>query len=383
MGVTIPPLRAADSSPGLLNWDPLLLPRTRKALANVRAGLGPCRISFIGHSEMIGYGAGTGDGSAGAWAKSVPATFAKLLTKKDMSLPTRRGSFWGNYYTPNAASASGYSAYDPRVSMSTNWNFTNVAYGIGGNLFSNTTDSGLLTFTPEETIDTAALYLAHGPGGGNVSWNFDGGSNTNVSTNGGSNTFPTPTVVTAGTLASHTLNVARQSVGCYLVGVETYNSALPDVRVRNWGEVGSTTSTWLTGIGGNPWAGIAGAVAVGGDLTFICLGDVDQNDGVSASTFVSNMQTIISDLQAVSDVILMRDHWPSKTAQNVSNDSAFNAAIRSLALEFNVPMVDVKERFDTYENANQYGWYYSDAIHFNQIGQAMEAAWLAGLVATL
>src|SRR5258708_31626866 len=95
-------LRPQDAMPGVFNWDPLLLPRTRKALANVRAGLGSARINFVGHSALV-YGAGTSGGETGGFTRVYPNVFARMLTARDSKLPARRSGLW----CPSVAGRSG------------------------------------------------------------------------------------------------------------------------------------------------------------------------------------------------------------------------------------------------------------------------------------
>jgi len=382
-------LRAADATPGLFNWDPILLPRTRKALANVRAGLGSAKINFIGHSALV-FGAGTSGGETGGFPRVYPSVFAKALTAKDAKLPARRSSFWCNAVAGRTGDTlAGITAWDARLSgVSVNWQYLNASggsFGPGGNYWYNSAGSGSMSFTPEETWDTALTLIPRAAvWTGSILTNIDGGTNTSTAIGGDADNHANIVTNTAGSVGTHTLNITASGNAMHF-GVECYDSTKSEVRVRNWGWSGSEAGDWVTG-SVSQWCPTNPAfwTLIGGDLTFINLDVNDEVANVPAAAYQANIQTLITAAKSGgSDVILVRTQRPQLSAVSLNGlDPAYLRAMRVLSLSNGAPLADFGARFDSYENASQYGWYF-DTIHFNATGHAMQGSWLADLIARL
>lgn len=377
-------IRPADAAPGLFNWDARLLPRTRKALANVRNGTAPFAINFYGDSGFTGFGAGSGLGFTGAWAKSIPAVFAKLFRIYDRNgnpVPVRRSSFWSNQCAGyNTSTVADMANWDSRFTASGGWNLIGVSVGPGGSLL-NTSSAGTLTLTPEEAYDRVNSYFVQGPGAGNCTVTAGAGTPDVVNNNAGANAFTGFHTTSAASNTTQATTISFGTTGVFLVGAEMYSSGVNDIRVRNLAWNGAQSNDFIgTGF---PWSPLTALPVIGGDLSFVRCYRNDQNASVSPSTFKSRMQTFITQLKTFSDVILLRGHAPSASAFNLANDAAFVSALKDLALSNSCPLMDVVARMDTYENANSFGWYYSDNVHYNAIGQSQEAAWPADLIARL
>jgi hypothetical protein len=127
---------------------PFPLPKWRKALADVLAGVADARVSFIGDSTTVGLLTGTG----GLWARSASVVMGKLLAAR--GIPVNINHCWGDQ---TRIGGTTYTNFDPRCALGSNW--SSAAGGInlvGGSPVGNTAGSGTFSFTPLDPITGAA-----------------------------------------------------------------------------------------------------------------------------------------------------------------------------------------------------------------------------------
>lgn len=113
------------------------------------------------------------------------------------------------------------------------------------------------SWTPSFPVTRFTLwYLTNPPvGPSTFNWNVDGGSNTAQSTSGTTNGI-TSLTINAGSLGTHTLNVAHVTgTATFLAGVEAWDDTIPYIaKVTRWGMSGSPGSTSTTvDYQNNPW----------------------------------------------------------------------------------------------------------------------------------
>jgi hypothetical protein len=131
---------------------PFPLPKWRKALADVIAGVADARVAFIGDSTTVGLLTGTG----GLWARSASVVMGKLLAAR--GIPVNMNNCWGDQ---TRIGGTTYTNFDPRCALGSNW--TSAAGGInlvGGSPIGNTAGSGTFSFTPW-TRDGRGVFVRH------------------------------------------------------------------------------------------------------------------------------------------------------------------------------------------------------------------------------
>jgi hypothetical protein len=148
--------------------------------------------------------------------------------------------------------------------------------------------------------DSADIMWTQVPYGGTFSWAVDGGAATKVSTNGGSIVDGKLTHIALGTAGSHKLVLSWVSGQSNIDGVIEYDGDYTSgIQLHDAGHYGAETSTWTSALNGGSVGGSAAAIAaLNPSAVIITLGVNDQYEGVTPATFQSNLQTIISDLEA-------------------------------------------------------------------------------------
>jgi lysophospholipase L1-like esterase len=148
--------------------------------------------------------------------------------------------------------------------------------------------------------DSADIMWVQAPYGGAFSWSVDGGTASKVSTNGSVITDGKTTHVSLGAAGSHKLKLSWVSGNSNIDGVIEYNGDhAMGIAVHDAGHYGWQTSNWTSALNGGAVAGPASAIAaLAPCAVIITLGFNDQYSDVSPSAFQSNIQSIISGLNA-------------------------------------------------------------------------------------
>jgi len=145
------------------------------------------------------------------------------------------------------------------------------------------------------------------------------------------------TVASAG---NHTI-VLTSTAGMYIIGFEVIENTTSGVKVTNLGQAGRKTSD-ITGR-------ISGALtAYAPDVTLIGLGTNDMLQGVSTSTFQTNMQTLITAALTTGDCILVVPPTDGSGNNNSALMQSYSAVYYALADSNNIPIVDMNKRLINY-----------------------------------
>ena len=334
---------AQTTASGWFNVNSTSLQKWRKAMANVRSGASRAKIVVVGDSTSAGSGAGTGGtlNQNGAFANGWVADFATLLNKY---VATVFQSFWGDQ-----AVSVGYGTYDTRVTLGANW--SQNTSGLGGNMFKYTTGAvNNLTFTPTAAFDTIVVWYMKISGDGTATINVDGGASLGTINFSNSSSILTSSTFTVAA-GTHTINIVpNNDATFFVVGVQTYVAGTKAVDVFQTAVNGATAATFVGGA--SPWQSPLALEALAPDLTVIDLTINDSNNGTSLATYISNMQTLITDAKLSGDVLLVVGP-PSNTTQATNGTlDQFIAALRGLAISNNVPLLDLKTRWTSYAAAN-------------------------------
>lgn len=352
-----------DEPPILWNW--------RAAVGNVRGAVSRGKLVFMGDSTTAGYGAGTGGTGMlnAARARCFPVRTAQILDRGFVE--TNADTIWGSQ---NYDSLVTYNAYDPRVVLGTGWSMAGGGT-LGDNFFRFTGGAtGTLAFTPTLSFDKIEVWYYRASGQGSFTVNVDGGASLGTVDTDGATGFVSTTLTCSA--ATHTINLNAQADGdIYIGGVVPYLSTETgiDVIVAGWSGAFAATMDDAGAFG--PLTALR---ALAPACTVINLTINDSNAGTDLAAYTAAMELIIAAAQESGDVILMVGP-PSNTAAATNGQlDDYIAVLNTLALRYGCVVVDLKERWGSYDAVQSY-FPYVDTLHpraaaYADVGQAVAAA---------
>lgn len=359
---------------GVYNWNPAYLRRTAKALADVRSGKARAVINYLGDSGIMGVGAGDGgSGYTNAWGRSAAYYLAKAINAADPSIPIRRSEWFG---CKNIATASGLTAYDPRLTFTGGAAPDNNRKVIGANFIKHT-GAGSTIFTPTEQFDRIRAWYGKDTTLGTFTLAVDGGGAIVTTDTAGAVAYAYADASCS--LGTHYVTLANTTGTIFLSGMECWNSTVMDLMVRALGWSGSRSTDWTTTT--YPYSPLSALDDLGGALTIIKLHRNDQNTGVTPAAFKANMQAILDVVTVYSDVILIRGHEPYNWT--LTNDAGFLQVLKELSDQYKAPLFDMVQRQGTGAVALANGLFSTDNIHYTATGWAQDGFWLGRLIASL
>lgn len=318
-------------------------------LAQVKKGtISKVRIFCIGDSTTVGQSDATDQ-----WGNSWPAVLTQLFNKAGFN--ATNAAFYGN---GNGHNADTYNT--ARFTQGSSWSTSGVT-GLGGNYFTSTTTTNALSFKPTEYWDTAIQTYLTASGQGTFSTDIDGAGTVN--TNGNGSTGLARVTITAASPGIHTLNWKYVSgTAAYAPGVECYNSQLNQVMIVNCGWGGVTTGGIAAGTGAfDPIQSLQFQAA---DLYIF--GTVI-NDWLLSASLVTLPATVLSLITAArvnGDCIWMLSVPSGITNTPLATQQAYCNVIRTVCAANNVPVVDIFDRYQSFEISNPLGLYYpTNSVH--------------------
>lgn len=333
----------------LRNWR-----AARNAVATGHAAANTARVLFIGDSTTVGKAANYA--STGDWkTNGYIGQLSRMLNTAGIN--AHFNSFIGSGNGFNNAT------FDPRITVGAGWAADAIYPTAGGQPYTATGATSSLSFLPTVNVDTFNLFVLKISGFGTITYNINGGSASTFSENGANNTILTLTKT--GSLTASTLNVDYVSGGkVSLVGVEAYDSSKSWISLINAGSSSSRSVDWA--VANNPYSpanciGIYAPV-----LTSICLGinDWAQGGGTDITTFIANIQLLITNALAIGDCMLVAPAPSAISVKTLEFQQTYIAALYSLAVLNNIPLIDFFSRLTSYEISNPIGYYF-DTLHPN------------------
>jgi lysophospholipase L1-like esterase len=340
------------SAPAIYNLKPSNLKKWRKALGNVRTGTANARVLCVGDSTTRGLGGAASN--ANIAQKCYPAYLADILSGQ---VTTGKQSFFGsgNLVLPTI---------DTRVVI-TGGTTTATNLTLGGSMVQLTASGHTLTFTPTTNIDTIDVYYSKTGTTASFTVNVDGGAAlATVNTNGTAGVYK-QTVTT--TLGAHAINCVWAQGTNYILGIEAYDSTRKQVSIWNMGASGARSTDLADTSAG--YAELNALLAYAPDLTILDCGINDMNNGVTVDAHRTNMQAVITAAKTSGDVIIKVPAPSSVAAIPQATQDTFAAAMYALAEVNDLPVIDLRQRLASYEDANAMGLYY-DTLHPNALGYA-------------
>lgn len=306
------------------------------------------RIFCIGDSTTVGQSDATDQ-----WGNSWPANLTKLFNANGFN--ATNAAFYGN---GNGHNADTYN--NARFTQGSSWSTSGIT-GLGGNYFTATTTTNALSFKPTEYWDTAIQTYLIASGAGTFSTDIDGSGTTNTNANG--STGLAKVTITASSPGIHTLNWKYVSgTAAYAPGVECYNSQLNQVMIVNCGWGGVTTTGIAAGTGAfDPIQSLQFQAA---DLYIFGTVINDWLGTISLSALATSVQALITAARVSGDCVWMLSVPSGITNTPLATQVTYCNAIRAVCQANNVPIIDIFDRYQSFEISNPLGMYYpTNSIH--------------------
>lgn len=242
---------------------------------------------------------------------------------------------------------------DNRVSLG-GWTLTGITYA------NSATPGAQLTYT-SLAEGTVVEILSTGQSGA-FSYAIDGGSPVTISPTGASMVL---TKVTGLANTSHTVVLTATAARAFVAAIGVNNAE--GICLINASQCGSTAAQWL---GTNAYSDLINAlIAAQPGVVLAELGSNETAQSVSASTFQTNMQTIITKLKtaSIAPFLTATMQYPLAPMWNV---------MYNLADSNGLPLLDMQDRIGTVPSDLKA----SDGQHFNPAGYSLKAAGWADML---
>lgn len=309
------------------------------------------RIAVVSDSTGIGKLSTTGpDKVAHSWT----TVLQNYLQKAGFN--TTRSAFFASGDDTN------FSTYDTRIVPGSGWTNTG-ATSLGGVMPFNGTTTNSLAFTPTDQWNSAKVYYPLFGSAGTISMDIDGAGAVSQSLNG--SPAAAKTVMTPVTLGFHTLNISRVSGSCIVTGVECWNSTINQVQLFNCGWGGAKVTDMINST--NPYGPQGMLTFVAPDLTIFGGLINDWGAPTDLTVFTDAVDLSITTAQAFGDVMWMTGAPTANTQVPLTTQKQYVDIVRARCAFYGVPVIDVWDRFQSYEISNPLG-IYGDLVHPNGVG---------------
>ena len=276
------------------------------------------------------------------------------------------GFGWGFGGTSSGWSGgNGSASSDIAIALSANWSThynSSVSPDIADIYTSTAAAKITATFSGSGNVSAVNLfYIAGGSGNIRYRWNAGAWTALDISAGAGLLTAALASVPTG----TWTLEIENVSGTTTICGLDVQKTA-DGVRVHKLGGTGSASSSW-TAVNAAYWQ--AGLTALAPNLVTILLGTNDQGASMTAATYRTNIQTMITRIRAalpVADIALI---MPCEN-QRVANTYAMSVYAKEayeLAAINNCAWLDLQYVFGDTAAQYAYGsarpWFAADLIH--------------------
>jgi lysophospholipase L1-like esterase len=342
------------------------------ALAAARDGVRDAKILVIGDSTA----AGIGGSSMASYPQrtSWPSYLTQLMD--DLSMPAAHG-----LGIPKSNSSA--QPADTRWTLGTGWaaGVTNVGFGGKQTNYVASPGAGALVYNdPRVYANVYDVYYAvsNATTYGQLTIVATGGTTLTVNTGSQSTREIRRATVYAGSASgSNVVQMTNSGASgiVTIVGVEPRYTSQTKVVVGNAGVSGSTTTDWVTyhdGSTTNGWNVFSYLSAYQPDLTIISLGinDAIPSAQVPVSTYIENIKQLIAGAEAAGSSVVLKTMIPSVSSRS-AREAEYVAALEALRY----PIIDVFNRYGSYEKTAAQGWM-ADDVHGNDLIYENEAQYM-------
>lgn len=350
----------------------LTLATTSKILAGyqaMQAGTRNMVIAIMGDSTDRGV-----DEGASPYNSQYPLSLAEQLAIMFRADSIASGA--NNWYGISGTSLNDYVIRDSRITVggTTAMGSSVVQGGAGLSMSSSTAVS---TFTAQGQWSKAEIYSIQNSAfnGATLAANIDGGASTNI-VQDATNTIR-KTVLTAGALGTHTVNLSWVSGANAVFGIDCYDDSRKEVTIRQWAQSGGTASQMIDNTG-TPSAGRLNQLALfPPDLVIGDLGLVNSwRNNVAVATVKTQCETLIDAVKAAgADFMFTEPPFDSGSTGNTANQQQYVDAVNASCLAKGCSIFRTRQALGSKTASDAAGYTRSnDAVHYTIAGQAWRAA---------
>jgi hypothetical protein len=380
------------------------MPNIRRALANVRANLGPARVAIVGDSTVFGVGANN-NAAVNSRLWGLQYFTAKILTAK--GLPAHDNSWFGVGSTTDITQK--HSA-DPRVTFGatspTAGLLTTSIVGIMPLITAAIAGPAGLTdhfaqFIPGTISDTVDLYYSLG-NAPNAKLSYGTSATPTASTElsyssvssvttgiapGGNEIKRFTFLPTRGANNYWAYNKTGAGANFYVMGMDLHDSQNYAVSIWNLGRGGSKMNDYLhntPGYGGTD--GFDNLSSMSPDLVIFQVPLLnDLIAGTPIASVAADLQTYISNLKSTGliDVTISVDIPRNAASTPLATQLLYVEAIKTVAYVNGLVFLNSYDRWGSYETATALGFMSGDGLHPRDIGYADKASDYANFILSL
>jgi len=339
---------------------------TKWNAAKARGASNPARFMFIGDSNIVGEGTGSGTrGLTGAAPTALPGKFATLASFQYQSF------FGDGNITAFTAVALG--TYDTRITLGTGWAPDTSPGTLGGRFLKAAAgSSGKLRFTPSGNVSKFRVWYPKESGLNTaLTVSIDGSLVETFSQAGTASMNVKEYSVSS---ASHYIEIGGGATGTmYLSGIEAWDgSSSPVALVSGWC---AGTSANLNGAS-SAYDHRPAAVSVAPDFAVLYCTINDAAASVAGNTYYANIEALVAALSVTANGCLCVGFPANNAGVTNGQYETYSRVLRNIAADYNWFFYDCRQDVGrSYLRANSAGKAY-DGNHPNLTGSDGIAAGL-------
>lgn len=328
-------------------------------------------IGAFGNSTVAGFA--TGGGTAQV-ANSWPTKLAQLMTTAGVrsSAQNRFGCASGSFAT--------LLQMDGRVTSS--GGFTQSASFVPGGNAMSTTAAGSSVTINLGVSDKIVVYWINNTAGRIANYSVsNGGPSGTITTTG---TYALQKLELDAPLGEHSITISNNTAAVVIMGVEAYDSTggIP-TRVYNFGISGGT-STQLIDNSDATAGRRAGYLLLAPKICIIegcIINDWRSTLPITVAQSKANLNTLIDTVLQIPGAvpILMTPVFDNGVGGNTADQELYVTAMREIAAERGIKLIDIRALFVSWEYANAQGWM-SDTVHPSAIGYQVIAEYVLSVL---
>lgn len=328
-------------------------------------------IAAIGNSTLAGQSAGAGTAQA---YQSWPDQYGDQLVAagynaKANALFCDHGSWGSTQNIANYAAGDGRFSYSGAAALG-------AGMGPGGNAF-EWSAAGSITFAPRGLVSRFEIIWREATGR-QFTYQIDGGAAVNVTAVAASQISRVTTAQVAPGTHTLTINWVAGSVRIFSV-IAYDDSVKAPLRIYNWGISGANSANLINNSDATTGR-VAGYAFHAPDVAIIEGGIInDWRQSVAVATSKANITTLVTTAKTwkggACKPVLITPVFDGGSTGNTGIQDQYVTAMKEVATEQSVPIIDVRPTFQSYAYANAQGWM-SDTVHPTAAGYAV----ISGLV---
>ncbi|TCP71813.1 hypothetical protein C8J43_102898 [Sphingomonas sp. PP-CE-1G-424] len=365
--------RSSLTSPNIYNLKASNTVRLRTGIAAAAAGVRNCLIGIWTPSTGAGQSTGGGTSQAvNAW----PMQLASRLQAAGINAGAN-GFFGDKGNWGGVQSITSVLAGDYRLSI-TDGTTVGGTQAFGGNAFLFPAVPARLSFTPQNPVTRFEVAWRDNASVRSFNATIDAGPAALVTTTGVA--ALRRTLLPAVPIGMHTINFDWVAGNVTIVGCHSYNDAngRKEISFLNGGIAGAMSARFNDET--DAAVGLTATLAAYQfDAAFYDDAPInDWRNGVSVAASKANATAWVQKVKAANvDPVLITPLWDNGTLGLSAQQDSYAAMLFEVAIEQDVPLIDIRGAWGSYALASAKGWY-SDSIHPAFTGSGAKAAMMQG-----